>query len=424
MSTNAVIGAQWGDEGKGKIVDLLSERMDYVARFQGGSNAGHTIYYKDKKLVLHQIPAGILREKCKCILGKGMVIDPVGINEEIELLKKNNIDFNNRILIDYYAHVVTPIHKCIDRNNEYKTKNFIGTTCKGIGPTYADKYNRIGIRTIDLLDTDNLKQKIKNRITTAINKKEILPENLEEINLELKHFYESCKLISTFITDTHPLVHNNIKNSTPMLFEGAQGTLLDIDHGTFPFVTSSNCSSAGIATGLGIPSYHLDKIFGIFKAYVTRVGGGPFPTELFNKDGKKLQQIGNEVGATTGRPRRCGWFDLVAAKYSVEINGFSHIALTKLDILDHFDSIKICTHYQYNNKKITNFSNVINDLENVKPIYKIFEGWGYPTSKVQQYIDFSSKAKEYVEFISSALEVPISIISVGPKRNQIINIET
>jgi len=424
MAIDAVIGAQWGDEGKGKIVDLLSESMDYVARYQGGANAGHTVYYNDKKLVLHQIPAGILRKKCICILGKGMVIDPVGINEEINLLTENNIDFNDRILIDYYAHVVTPLHKIIDKNNELKTKNFIGTTCKGIGPTYADKYNRIGIRIIDLLDLSNLKNKINNRLQLGLDKQEIYLDDKEEIDIELEKFYQSCELIKPFILDTHPIIHNNINNSIPMLIEGAQGTLLDIDHGTFPFVTSSNCSSAGISTGLGIPSYHLSKIIGIFKAYVTRVGGGPFPTELFDNDGMQLQKIGKEVGATTGRARRCGWFDLVAAKYSAEVNGLTHIALTKLDILDNFDNIKVCTHYEYKNKKITNFSNVINDLENVKPIYKEFSGWSEPTCNVTTFDDFPLKVKEYVSFISDSLNVPISIISLGPKRNQIINIET
>tara|TARA_Y100000814_G_scaffold193164_1_gene141818 strand:- start:1195 stop:2469 length:1275 start_codon:yes stop_codon:yes gene_type:complete len=424
MSIEAVIGAQWGDEGKGKIVDLLSENMHFVARYQGGANAGHTVYYKDQKLVLHQIPAGILRKNCKCILGKGMVIDPVGINEEINLLKENSIDFEDRIFIDYYAHVVTPIHKMIDKNNELKTKNFIGTTCKGIGPTYADKYNRIGIRIIDLLDVNSLKNKINNRIEIGLEKKEINLTDNAELNVELDKFYKSCELIKPFIFDSHPTIHNNINNAVPMLIEGAQGTLLDIDHGTFPFVTSSNCSSAGISTGLGIPSYHLSKIIGIFKAYVTRVGGGPFPTELFDNDGQKLQTIGKEVGATTGRARRCGWFDLVAAKYSVEVNGLTHIALTKLDILDNFETIKICTHYEYQNQKITNFSNVINDLENVKPIYREFSGWCDSTCNVKAFNEFPSEVKDYVNFISDFLKTPISIISLGPKRDQIINIET
>ena len=424
MSMIAVIGAQWGDEGKGKIVDLLSEQVNFVSRYQGGANAGHTVYYKNEKLVLHQIPAGILRKNCKCILGKGMVIDPVGITEEIQLLKDNNINIESRILIDYYAHVVTPIHKSIDKNNEIKTKNFIGTTCKGIGPTYADKYNRIGIRIIDLLNANDLKAKIKLRIEKALLRNEIQKKDLKSINEELQIFYSACSKIQSFIIDTHPIIHNNIKKSIAMLIEGAQGTLLDIDHGTFPFVTSSNCSSAGIGTGLGFPISNLNKIIGIFKAYVTRVGGGPFPTELFDSNGKNLQQKGKEFGATTGRERRCGWFDLVAAKYSVEINGITHIALTKLDILDNFNEIKVCIEYKYKGKTTCDFSSVLNHLNEVKPIYKTFKGWTQNTSKVNEYKDFSQGVKEYIQFLSSELGVPISIVSIGPKRNQIIHIET
>ena len=424
MSMTAVIGAQWGDEGKGKIVDLLSEQVDYVSRYQGGANAGHTVYYKNKKLVLHQIPAGVLRQNCKCILGKGMVIDPVGITDEIKLLKDNKINIDSRIFIDYYAHVVTPIHKRIDKNNEIKTKNFIGTTCKGIGPTYADKYNRIGIRIIDLLSITDLKKKIKLRTEEALSKNEIQKKDLRVIDKDLEIFYSACIKIQTFIIDTHPIIHNNIKKSIPMLIEGAQGTLLDIDHGTFPFVTSSNCSSAGIGTGLGMPTNNLNKIIGIFKAYVTRVGGGPFPTELSDSDGKELQQKGKEFGATTGRARRCGWFDLVAAKYSVEVNGLTNIALTKLDILDGFNEIKVCTEYKYRNKTTTNFSSVLNNLSHVEPVYKTFKGWTQNTSQVKEYNDFSDGVKIYIDFLSNQLGVPISIISIGPKRNQIIHIET
>ena len=424
MSMTAVIGAQWGDEGKGKIVDLLSEQVNYVSRYQGGANAGHTVYYNNEKLVLHQIPAGVLRENCKCILGKGMVIDPVGITEEIQLLKTNKINIESRIFIDYYAHVVTPIHKCIDKNNEIKTKNFIGTTCKGIGPTYADKYNRIGIRIIDLLNMNDLKTKIKLRIEKALLRNEIQSKDLSSIDKELEIFYSACSEIQSFIIDTHPIVHNNIKQSIPMLIEGAQGTLLDIDHGTFPFVTSSNCSSAGIGTGLGFPINNLNKIIGIFKAYVTRVGGGPFPTELFDSNGEELQNKGKEFGATTGRARRCGWFDLVAAKYSVEINGLTHIALTKLDILDDFNEIKVCTQYEYNGELTSDFSSVLNNLNDVKPIYKTFKGWTQPTSEVTEYENFSNNVKNYIQFLSDQLGVPISIISIGPRRNQIIHIET
>ena len=325
MSINAIVGGQWGDEGKGKIVDLLSKDAHIVARYQGGSNAGHTVYIDDKKIILHQIPTGVLRTESLCILGNGMVIDPVGFTDEINCLIDNKINFEGRIMIDYYSHIVTPIHKLIDSSAEKASNNKIGTTCKGIGPTYQDKYQRIGIRAIDILDEKLLKEKIDNRIEIALYKNEVSSKDID--NLDFKEFYHSCTLISKFIKDTFPIIYNSIDKN--ILVEGAQGTLLDIDHGTFPYVTSSNCSAGGISTGLGIPGNRLDTIVGIFKAYVTRVGGGPFPSELFDNDGKKLQSIGNEVGATTGRPRRCGWFDLVAAQYSCRINGLTGIALTK-----------------------------------------------------------------------------------------------
>ena len=420
MSVNAVIGGQWGDEGKGKIVDLLSKTADIVARFQGGANAGHTVYYNDKKIVLHQIPSGILRTNCKSILGKGMVVDPIGIMEEIEVLLSNNIDINARILIDFYAHVVTPIHKYIDKNNEAKTNNFIGTTCKGIGPTYADKYNRIGIRIIDLLHPTILKEKIHNRLKIAIERNEINENDIETIKIDIDKFYLACKNITPFIQDTHPIIHNTKDNK--ILFEGAQGTLLDIDHGTFPFVTSSNCSSSGIGTGLGFPITKMEKIIGIFKAYVTRVGGGPFPTELFNEEGEKLQKIGKEFGATTGRKRRCGWFDIVAARYSAQVNGLTHIALTKLDILDNFDKIKVCTHYKYKGNVISDLSSVLNDLDNIKPIYKEFPGWNQSLEQIDSYNDLPVTTKKYIDFLSQCIGVPINILSIGPKRNQIIYI--
>ena len=420
MSINVIVGGQWGDEGKGKIVDLLSKEANIVARYQGGSNAGHTVYHNDKKIVLHQIPTGILRENNLCILGKGMVVDPDGIVEEIECLNNNNIKYNNRIIIDYYAHIVTPLHKLIDQINEEKSGGKIGTTCKGIGPTYQDKYQRIGIRAIDLLDISLLKDKLENRIKLGLDRNEISSDDL--LNINLNDFYNSCKIIKSFIKDSFPILFN--RSSRNILIEGAQGTLLDIDHGTFPYVTSSNCSSGGISTGLGIPGNQLNNIIGIFKAYVTRVGGGPFPTELFDDNGTKLQSIGKELGATTGRVRRCGWFDIVAAKYSASINGLTGIALTKLDILDNFETIKICTHYEYQNQKITNFSNVINDLENVKPIYREFSGWCNSTCNVKTFNEFPSEVKDYVNFISDFLKTPVSIISLGPKRDQIINIET
>ena len=418
MSINAIVGGQWGDEGKGKIVDLLSKDVDIVARYQGGSNAGHTVYRNSQKIVLHQIPTGVLREKNLCILGNGMVVDPVGFMDEIKCLINHNINFEGRILIDYYSHIVTPIHKLIDQTIEKKSNNKIGTTCKGIGPTYQDKYQRVGIRAIDILDTNKLKEKINKRLKVAIYNNEIDESDIEKINLD--EFYEACHLVAQYIKDTFPIVHDS-KN---ILIEGAQGTLLDIDYGTYPYVTSSNCSSAGISTGLGIPGNQLNQIIGIFKAYVTRVGGGPFPSELFDEDGEKLQSIGQEVGATTGRARRCGWFDLVAASYSVRVNGLTGIALTKLDILDHFKTIKVCTHYEYQGSKITEMSNVLNNLEDVKPVYKEFKGWYKSIDQAKSFSDLPIEAQDYINYLSKELKVSFPIISIGPGRNQILKLQS
>ena len=416
MSINAVIGGQWGDEGKGKIVDLLSRDVKIVARYQGGANAGHTVYQKDNKVVLHQIPTGALRENCICILGNGMVVDPMGILEEINTLRSLNISVKNRILIDFHAHIVTPIHKCIDRTNEIKSGNEIGTTCKGIGPTYTDKYQRIGIRAIDLLNSQELKNKINIRLDRAIKNNEIETENLELLHKEINVFYETCNIIEEYIKDAFPILHSE----SNILIEGAQGTLLDIDFGTYPYVTSSNCSSGGIGTGLGIPANKLTNITGIFKAYTTRVGGGPFPTELFDSDGEKLGSIGKEFGATTGRPRRCGWFDLVAARYSAQINGLTHIALTKLDILNTFDTIKVCVGYKINNQEIHNMSSVIHDMKDIIPIYKELDGWNSEINSCKVFSDLPRNAREYIKYLETELQVPISIISFGPKRHQII----
>tara|TARA_Y100000590_G_scaffold407873_1_gene498529 strand:- start:5093 stop:6355 length:1263 start_codon:yes stop_codon:yes gene_type:complete len=418
MSINAIVGGQWGDEGKGKIVDLLSKDANIVARYQGGANAGHTVYYNDKKIVLHQIPTGILRKESISILGKGMVIDPVGIMEEIQCLIDNNVSYENKIFIDNYAHVVTPLHKLIDKTNEIRSGNKIGTTCKGIGPTYKDKYDRVGIRMVDLLDIKLLKTKLDKRLEKAIQTQEIETDQLKKLHHDIDGFFVACNQIQTFITDTFPILYQ--KNNKNILVEGAQGTLLDIDHGTFPFVTSSNCSSGGISSGLGVPGNKLDSIIGIFKAYITRVGSGPFPSELFDDDGSQLQTLGKEFGATTGRPRRCGWFDLVAGKYSAKINGLTGIALTKLDILDSFDTIKVCIGYEYKGSTITEMSAVLNSLDLVKPIYKEFKGWDVSVTCAKEYNDLPNEAKQYINFLSDELEVPIEIISVGPKRDQIL----
>ena len=414
MAIRAVIGGQWGDEGKGKIVDLLSKDAEIVARYQGGANAGHTVYQNEEKIVLHQIPSGILRQDCFCIMGNGMVVDPIELVEEINMLKSKNISTQN-ILISPHAHIVTPLHKFLDRKNEQQTNNFIGTTCKGIGPCYVDKYNRVGIRAIDLKNSDQLKSILVERINNCTSNSQMNNDEYKEIELEIETFFDSCNIVKDFVKDTFNVLFS--KNN--ILIEGAQGTLLDIDHGTYPFVTSSSPFSGGISTGLGIPLTKLENIIGIFKAYATRVGSGPFPSELNGSDGEKLQKVGSEFGATTGRPRRCGWFDGIAAKYSCMINGLTDIALTKLDILDSFKEIKICVGYEYDGEQIDTYSELL-DLHNVKPIYKTFKGWNTDLNGINDYNMLPFECKEYIEFIEDFVKTKISIISIGPGRNEII----
>ena len=413
---NAVIGGQWGDEGKGKIVDLLSKNADTVARFQGGANAGHTVYYNDHKIVLHQIPSGILRKDCNCVMGNGMVIDPIGLIEEIEMVKSYGVDCDNAIHIATNAHIVTPIHKAIDIASEEANNNKIGTTGRGIGPTYVDKYNRTGLKASELNNTTFLNEYLEYKLSLSISSGLIQETKKEDIRNDFQKFINASLSIYQYVSDVFHLIHN----SNNLLIEGAQGTLLDIDHGTYPFVTSSNASSAGIGTGLGFPMNKVDSIIGIFKAYTTRVGKGPFPTELFDDDGKKIRDIGKEYGATTGRERRCGWFDSVAAKYSCLVNGFTDIALTKLDILDGFERIKVCTHYEIDNEKTSSFSRSINRLEKVNPVYETINGWDQPTTGLKNYSDLPNNAKIYIDYLSDLMNTKISIISTGPGRNDII----
>tara|TARA_Y100000996_G_scaffold96531_1_gene69041 strand:+ start:1194 stop:2444 length:1251 start_codon:yes stop_codon:yes gene_type:complete len=412
-----IMGGQWGDEGKGKIVDLISKNVNVVARYQGGANAGHTVYSNGKKLVLHQVPSGILQDNCICVLGNGMVIDPVELCLEIKELEELNFSTSN-IYISPNAHIVTPLHKAIDVKNEDSAKNKIGTTGKGIGPTYVDKYNRKGIRAIDLLDVDKLKNQLEKRLGIAQEKNEVA-KNLTYDNEAFTVFYNSCKYISKYIKNIFPIMHDQ---NSKILVEGAQGALLDIDHGTYPYVTSSNPTIGGISSGLGIPATKFSEIIGIFKAYVTRVGNGPFPTELFDKTGETIQDVGKEFGATTGRPRRCGWFDSVAANYSVKLNGINQIVLTKLDILSEFDTIKVCTAYKNDESESNDYSEFMNKLDKVKPIYREFEGWNCDISSINSYNDLPTNAKEYIEYIQNILDTKIAIISVGPKRNQVIEL--
>ena len=399
----AILGAQWGDEGKGKIVDLLTEKCDAVVRFQGGHNAGHTLVVDGKTTILHLIPSGILHEQVKCIIGNGVVLSLEALSEEIEILKKNNINVEDKLLISDGCPLILPIHIELDKAREKKKgKSKIGTTGRGIGPAYEDKISRRGIRLGDLSNKNTLFEKVseildyhnfilKNYYSCSTYSKKEVYENLVT-------FYD---IYSQFIVDVPEYINNAFKESKKIVFEGAQGTLLDIDHGTYPFVTSSNTTVGGIFTGSGVSPKNLDYTLAIVKAYTTRVGSGPFMTELFDNDGKHLSEKGHEFGATTGRERRCGWLDLVALKRSIIINGFTGICLTKIDVLDQFKTIKVCTKYDGN-----------------KPIYKCFDGWQKNISKIKKYEDLPKKTKIYIETIEHYLEVPIDIISNGPGRDQ------
>lgn len=418
MSVTIVVGSQWGDEGKGKIVDLLSEKYQVVARYQGGANAGHTVEIGDKKYVLHLIPSGILREDVTCVIGNGVVVDPVALLEEIEVLGKNGISVKNRLFISHNAHLIMPYHKVIDSLNESgKTK--IGTTGRGIGPCYYDKYARQGIRIIDLLDHKVLEEKIRMNLR---EKNSLLEHQFNHAAMDVeaivKQYLEFDKQMDEFITDTAALLNTAIEEGKSVLLEGAQGALLDVDHGTYPYVTSSNPTSGGACTGTGIPPNKIDSVIGIVKAYTTRVGEGPFPTELVGEHGENLRKLGNEYGATTGRPRRCGWFDAPLVKYSAMVNGIDSVAITKLDVLDTFDEIKVCVSYEIDGKKINSYPTDFRKLARVTPIYETLPGWKCSTTSCSSIDELPSKTRDYLDFISRAANIKINIISVGPKRNQ------
>ena len=422
MPVTSVIGGQWGDEGKGKIVDFLCKDIDVVARYQGGANAGHTVYVNNNKVILHQIPSGIFRENCHCILGNGMVVDPVGLEEELNVIRKLKLKIKNRIHIAYNAHIVTPFHKMIDLLNESNLKKKIGTTLKGIGPAYVDKYNRNGIIAYDLLNIDQLEKKMYFIYNQFQLKYKLTSKQLKALEKDIKVFINSCDMINCFINDTFDFLNQKYNNDSQILIEGAQGTMLDIDHGTYPYVTSSSPSVGGISVGLGFPANRIKNNIGIFKAYTTRVGGGPFPTESFDEYGQKLRELGSEYGSTTGRARRCGWFDAVSAGYSCQLNGFTSIALTKLDVLDNFDTILICTKYKKDTMEYNSYSETKYFLEEVNPIYERFPGWKTSTEGIINFSELPENAKKYILLISRLLKTPINLISTGPKRNQIISI--
>ncbi|MGE5680676.1 MAG: adenylosuccinate synthase [Bacillota bacterium] len=420
MSVSVLVGSQWGDEGKGKIVDILSERYDIVARYQGGANAGHTVEIGDKKYVLHLIPSGILREGVICVIGNGVVIDPKALLDEIEILEKNNIKIDGRLFISHNAHLIMPYHKLLDSISE-SGQNKIGTTGRGIGPCYIDKYARKGIRIVDLLDRQRLENKIRENLTEKNNLLKKVYEH-KELDVEeiIKEYTEFDKRIDKYIKDTPVYLNHAITEGKSVLLEGAQGALLDIDHGTYPYVTSSSPTSGGACTGTGIAPTKVDSVIGIVKAYTTRVGNGPFPTELLDETGNKLREIGAEFGATTGRPRRCGWFDAFLMRYSAMINGIDTVAITKLDVLSDFDEIKVCTGYEIDGKQLKAFPNDVTQLESIKPVYETLPGWKKDISKARSYDELPEETKDYLKFMTDFCGFDISIISVGPKRSETI----
>jgi len=418
MKVTVLVGSQWGDEGKGKIVDLLSEKYDIVTRYQGGANAGHTVVIADRQYILHLIPSGILRENVICVIGNGVVIDPTALLEEITLLEKNNIKVDGRLFISQNAHLIMPYHKLLDTISE-SGENKIGTTGRGIGPCYIDKYARKGIKIVDLLNRKSLEEKIRKNLEEKNNLLKKVYEH-EELDVEeiIKQYLEFDKTIDKYIKDVPSFLNQSISEGKSILLEGAQGALLDVDFGTYPFVTSSSPTSGGACTGTGIPPNKITDVIGIVKAYTTRVGNGPFPSELLDEDGNKLRETGAEYGATTGRPRRCGWFDAFLVRYSVMINGINSVAITKLDVLSKMDEIKVCTGYSINGKTLKTFPTDADRLSNVKPIYKTLQGWKADISNCRNFSELPEKTKEYLNFISDSAGIKIDIVSVGPKRNQ------
>lgn len=412
-----VIGAQWGDEGKGKIIDYLAKDSDIIVRYQGGNNAGHTVVIDKEEFIFHLIPSGILHKDKLCVIGNGVVIDPLALIEEIETLRKKGIDINSNLVISEQAHIIFPYHKLLDELRERKRK--IGTTGKGIGPCYADKVARIGIRIVDLLDEKIFARKLKLNLE---EKNEILRKVYGLKGFSFEKIFEEyrgyMRRIKKYVRNTISLLNEAIEKNKNILFEGAQGTLLDIDFGTYPYVTASNASVGGVSTGTGISPKYIHKIIGVAKAYTTRVGEGPFPTEFESGLMEEVRLRGKEFGATTGRPRRCGWFDAVLVKYSIMVNGMDELAITKLDVLDQMKKIKICVGYRYKGKIYREFPSNLRILYEGKPIYEEYDGWVMDTSSITSFKDLPNNAQKYLERLSNLLRVKVKLISVGSERNQ------
>ncbi len=422
MNCSIILGAQWGDEGKGKIVDMYSRQADVVVRYQGGHNAGHTVWVNGEKYVLHLIPSGIIHENTINIIGNGVVIELEALISEMKGLIERGISFDGRFFISDRAHIIMPYHTLFDKHKEeLKGAKKIGTTGRGIGPTYMDKTGRIGIRICDLFDDKVLESKIRSNVEEVnIYAEKIFGINQVSADTIISACKNFAKEIKAYVTDTAVIINKLVSENKKVMFEGAQGTMLDIDFGTYPFVTSSNGTAGGACIGAGISPRSIKNIAGVMKAYTTRVGSGPFPTELFDKDGEELRRIGAEFGASTGRPRRCGWLDLVAAKYAVMLNGLNYIALTKLDVLDSMDTIKVCTAYEIDGEIVDTFPAEIDKLERIKPVYKEFAGWKEDVSKAKTLDDLPENARKYVDFIKEYLGVPYCVVSVGVDREQTI----
>ncbi len=418
----AIIGAQWGDEGKGRIVDSLGDRVDVFARYQGGANAGHTVIVDGEKHVFHLLPSGMLYSGKICVIGNGVVIDPDQLLNELSELQKEGKD-RSRLVISGSAHVVMPYHKKLDQAQEaYRPKGTkIGTTGRGIGPCYVDKYNRCGIRVEDLLDPELLREKLQSNVD---EKNLLFTRIYDESPLSFDEVYRQAlswgEAMAPYVEDASLVIHRALEKGQTVLFEGAQGTLLDVDHGTYPMVTSSNPTSAGGCVGLGVAPQYISRVFGVVKAYLTRVGEGPFPTEEKGEMGQRLRDAGGEYGATTGRPRKCGWLDMVALKYAVRINGMTHMTLTKLDVLTGLDEIKVCVAYRIDGKETEFFSGNIGFLEKAEPVYRVFPGWKEDISSARTFEELPEAARNYVSYIEAETGVPAALIGVGPARDEMI----
>ena len=421
MKNIVVVGAQWGDEGKGKVVDILAPHFQIVARYQGGHNAGHTVRIGERKFILRLIPSGILHDDCICVIGNGVVVSPEAFNAETQELREMGIECAGRLFISTRAHLILPYHNALDRAREaHLGAQGVGTTMRGIGPAYESKAARTGIRAGDLFHLDLVREKVKTNVEEANRELVALGASALDVEATLDTFLGEATKLQPFVRDTAVFVNRSVNEGRAVLLEGAQGTMLDLDHGTYPFVTSSSATAGGAATGLGLPPRSITGALGIAKAYTTRVGGGPFPTELLDETGAYLQKRGNEYGAVTGRPRRTGWFDAVVVRYAVMLNGLDGIALTKLDVLDELDEIKVCTAYRYGGEVIEDIPYGGSALAECEPIYETLPGWKTDTSNITDYDSLPEKAKAYVRRLEELVGAPMAMISTGPERSETI----